>query len=181
MPDPLSALLIGLLFVVLFLSLFWPSGGLIGRWRRMRRMSARVLREDALKYIHKSDIRNQRVNLQSVAGALQISVNQAAELVDDMERQELITLEGGEMQLTPAGRDYALQVIRAHRLWERFLAEETGFDESEWHGRAEQLEHLLTQDEANALSAQQEIPLTIHTVTRFPQILGNWFRMEASL
>ena len=154
MPDPLNALLVGLLFVVLFLFLFWPNGGLIGRWRRTRRMSARVLREDALKYIHKTDIRGQRANLQSVAGALQISVNQAAELVNDMEKQELVTLEGGEMQLTPAGRDYALQVIRAHRLWERFLAEETGFDESEWHGRAEQFEHLITQDEANALSAQ---------------------------
>lgn len=154
MPDPLVAILSGLFLVILFIFLFWPKGGLIGRWKRMRRMSARVLREDALKYIHKADIRGQPTSLQSVAGALQISVNQAAELVDEMEKQELITLEGGEMKLTPAGRDYALQVIRAHRLWERFLAEETGFDEAEWHVRAENVEHSISQDDVNALSVR---------------------------
>ncbi|MCK4724691.1 MAG: FeoA domain-containing protein [Anaerolineales bacterium] len=152
MPNPLIALLVGLILVVLFISLFWPSGGLIGRWGRMRRMSDRVLREDALKYIHKADIRGQHPNLQSVSGALQISVGRTAELVDDLEKQGLISLEGGEMQLTPAGRDSALQVMRAHRLWERFLAEETGFDESEWHSRAEQVEHQISQEEVNALS-----------------------------
>jgi DtxR family Mn-dependent transcriptional regulator len=143
-----------LFLVILFIFLFWPKGGLIGGWKRMRRMSARVLREDALKYIHKADIRGQPTSLQSVAGALQINVNQAAELVDEMEKQELVTLEWGEMKLTPAGRDYALQMIRAHRLWERFLAEETGFDEAEWHGRAENVEHLISQDEINALSVR---------------------------
>jgi DtxR family Mn-dependent transcriptional regulator len=117
-------------------------------------MSERVLKEDALKYIHKADIRGQQTNLQSVAGTLQISINQVAELVADLENQGLVSLKGGEIQLTPAGRDYALQVIRAHRLWERFLAEETGFDESEWHERAEQVEHLISQDEINALSDQ---------------------------
>jgi len=45
-------------------------------------------------------------------------------------------------------------VIRAHRLWERYLAEDTGFDESEWHSQAEFYEHQLSPDEANALDAR---------------------------
>jgi DtxR family Mn-dependent transcriptional regulator len=152
MPDPLIAILAGLFLVILFVILFCPKGGLIGRYQRMRRMSARVLREDALKYIHKADIRGQTISLESVAGASSISINQAAELVDEMEKQALVTFVGGGMKLTPNGRDYALRVIRAHRLWERFLADETGFDEAEWHGLAENVEHLISQDEVNALS-----------------------------
>lgn len=152
MPDPLIAILAGLFLVSLFVSLFWPNGGLIGRYKRMRQMSARVLREDALKYIHKADIRGQTICLESVAGALGINSNQAAELIDEMEKQALITFVEGRMMLTPTGRDYALRVIRAHRLWERFLADETGFDEAEWHSLAENVEHLISPDEVNALS-----------------------------
>lgn len=152
MPDPLVAIIAGLLLLSFFIILFWPNGGLIGHYRRMRQMSARVLREDALKYIHKADIRGQTACLESVAGALGISSNQAAELVDEMETQALITFEGGCMKLTPTGRDYALRVIRAHRLWERFLADETGVDEAEWHSRADTVEHSISQDEVDALS-----------------------------
>jgi DtxR family Mn-dependent transcriptional regulator len=154
MLDPLFALFLGLLLVILILLLFWPNGGLIGRWQRMRLMSTRVLREDALKYIHKAEIKGQAPNLQSVAGALNISVNQAANLLAEMEHGELILLQGDSLALTPAGRDYALRVIRAHRLWERYLAEETGFHESDWHGQAERFEHTISLDEANALAAQ---------------------------
>jgi DtxR family Mn-dependent transcriptional regulator len=154
MPDPLIALLIGILFVAVLLLFFWPDFGLVSRWRRMRRVSDRVLKEDALKHLHKAAIKGQHPNLQSVAGELQINVNQAAELMDDMEQQGLVTLERGELGLTPAGREYALHVIRAHRLWERYLAEETGFIETEWHDRADRQEHLLTPDEADQLSSQ---------------------------
>jgi DtxR family Mn-dependent transcriptional regulator len=44
-------------------------------------------------------------------------------------------------------------VIRAHRLWEHYLAQETGFDEREWHERAEAAEHRLTPQEMDELSA----------------------------
>lgn len=154
MYNPLIALLLGLLLVFLVLLLFWPNGGLIGRWQEMRRMSSRVLREDALKTIHKSEIKGQDPNLQSVAGALHISTNQAANLLAEMEKGELVQLKGEHLALTPRGRNYALRVIRAHRLWERYLSEETGYHESDWHGQAEHFEHTLTSEEANALSDQ---------------------------
>jgi len=43
-------------------------------------------------------------------------------------------------------------VVRAHRLWERYLADETGVDPVEWHEQAEKHEHQLTHDDANALA-----------------------------
>jgi DtxR family Mn-dependent transcriptional regulator len=104
-------------------------------------MSDRVLREDALKQIHKSERHDQQTTVESLAGSLQISVNQAADLVVDMQAYELVAEEGDELRLTPEGRRYALQIIRAHRLWERYLAHETGYSEEEWHDQADRYEH----------------------------------------
>jgi DtxR family Mn-dependent transcriptional regulator len=56
--------------------------------------------------------------------------------------------------LTPDGRDYALRIIRAHRVYERYLADQTGFKESEWHTRAHQLEHQISPEEVEALAAK---------------------------
>jgi DtxR family Mn-dependent transcriptional regulator len=61
--------------------------------------------------------------------------------------------------LTPDGRSYALQIVRAHRLWERYLADETGFDETKWHAKAEQYEHQLTPHDATKLAGRLGYPL----------------------
>ena len=60
---------------------------------------------------------------------------------------------GEGFELTNEGRSYALRMIRVHRLWERYLADETGLAETEWHRRAEKLEHNMTEQEAEALAA----------------------------
>jgi DtxR family Mn-dependent transcriptional regulator len=72
----------------------------------------------------------------------------------NLEAHELIQFDGGEFKLTATGRDYALRIIRAHRLYERYLADETGYDETDWHNRAERFEHTLTPAEADALAAR---------------------------
>jgi len=56
--------------------------------------------------------------------------------------------------LTDEGRRYAVDVIRAHRLWERYLADETGVDPVEWHQRAERKEHRLTRAQTDALAVR---------------------------
>ena len=58
------------------------------------------------------------------------------------------------LQLSSEGRSYALRIIRIHRLWEKYLADETGVDEREWHHSAEEFEHKLTPTDADALAAQ---------------------------
>jgi DtxR family Mn-dependent transcriptional regulator len=154
MPNPLIALIIGALALFLFSLLLWPNGGLLGYIQRASRLSARVQREDALKHIHKAERHNQLPSIESLAGALQISTSRASSLLEELHAQELVTLQGETFHLTPSGRDYALRILRAHRLWERYLAEETGHDESSWHDLAERLEHQLTHEEAEVLAAQ---------------------------
>jgi len=115
---------------------------------------ARILSEDALKHIYECEQNHRRPTLQSIAGALQISLDDAAGLIGNMTDHHLLHVEEGNLFLTPAGRDYALQIIRAHRLWERYLADETGFSQEEWHNRADRREHTLSPAEADELSAR---------------------------
>ncbi len=154
MPNPLLALTIGLLIIVLGLILFRPRRGLAVRWRQMRRMSARVLSEDALKHLFKVNLRGGQATLQSIAGALQVDPDRVTELLTEMEAHGLVHWVDGHPMLTNDGRDYALHIIRAHRLWERFLADRTGYEETEWHHRAETREHMLSRDDVGALAAR---------------------------
>lgn len=114
----------------------------------------RILSEDVLKHIYKCELAGRRPTLESAAGILQISQDNVSHLLAKMADHKLLELKGDEFHLTEAGQNYALQVIRAHRLWERYLADETGFQEAEWHVQAEQQEHHLTPAEVNELSAR---------------------------
>jgi DtxR family transcriptional regulator, Mn-dependent transcriptional regulator len=126
---------------------------LLARWQRTRGMSERVLWEDALKHIQRCETHDHRPSLESLAGALDVSTGEVVRILNRLAAQELVHMQADEFWLTSAGRDYALRIIRAHRLWERYLAEETGFAASEWHPRADQYEHQLSPEQADDLSA----------------------------
>lgn len=153
-PDPLLALLAGLVILGASSLLFWPRGGLIGRRRRARQLSARVLREHALKHIGTAELESGGASVRSVVRALEIGEARVDELLGDLERRSLVRREGESVRLTPSGRDYALHLIRTHRLWERYLADRTGLSETEWHREADRLEHLSSPGEVNDLSAR---------------------------
>lgn len=148
-------------FTLLGVALFvvWPRRGLWARWQEARGLRARVRREDALKHILKSEVGGRPASFESLAGILQIPRGAVARLLEDLEQRNLVTHAEGRLRLSSDGRELALHVIRAHRLWESYLAEETGVAESEWHRRAERQEHLLTPEEIDALSARLGHPV----------------------
>lgn len=154
MRSPLISLTVIILVILAMHYLFWPERGFYWRWRKSRQMTERVLIEDALKHMHNLEISGEDPTIQSIAKALQIPENEAAELVLKIEASELARGEGNILRLTASGRQSALHILRAHRLWERYLADATGFAQDEWHSRADEFEHLLTASDADALSAQ---------------------------
>jgi len=156
--DPALALVMGFGIVALILLLVWPDRGLLARWRRSRSASARAALEDALKHLYDFEYRSLTSTRQSIAGALAISDDDAARLIQQLEEMKLVSLRNDRCELTDDGRTYALRVIRIHRLWERYLADETGVSEMEWHPRAEQQEHRMSEQEADALADQMGNP-----------------------
>ncbi len=159
MPEPLLYLLIATGLIVLALALFWPIRGVIPRIRQARRSTERVLIEDTLKHLHSLETRQRRPTLESVAGAVNISVNRVPPLLETMQERELVTMQNGDFHLTDHGREYALHMIRAHRLWESYLADTTGYAESDWHGQAEAIEHTLAPQDVDALAARLGNPV----------------------
>lgn len=137
----------------------WPRHGLWARVREAGRLASRARREDALKHILKCEANGQEATVLSVAGALRLRDHAAAALLRELEVHGLISFAEGRLTLRPAGRELGLHVVRAHRLWESHLAEETGVAEARWHHLAERQEHLLSPGQAEELAARLGHPL----------------------
>jgi DtxR family Mn-dependent transcriptional regulator len=89
---------------------------------------------------------------------MSIESQQINPVIKRLESLRLLKINGQGFQLTNEGRKYALRIVRVHRLWERYLAEETGVPETDWHEQAEIKEHLFTEEEANRISKQLGYP-----------------------
>ncbi len=140
------------------LLVFWPRRGLLARWRRARRLARRARVEDALKHVHARELRGPLATPESLAGKLVVSVPRALELIDEMETGGLVQSTGAGVRLSADGRKLARRVIRAHRLMERYLADELRMPLEEIHATADRREHVLTEEEVDALEAQLGYP-----------------------
>jgi DtxR family Mn-dependent transcriptional regulator len=153
MLDPLYALLIGVGVLIAVGLLFWPGFGLAWRIQKRRELTTKVLIEDTLKYIFKCERNQQTCSLEALAGALSTSTGKASEILALTQAKGLLEMSENRFRLTETGRVTATQIVRAHRLWEKYLADTTGYEESDWHQQAERLEHKLSQEELDRISA----------------------------
>lgn len=154
MNEPLMLLTIGIFTIVIFVLLFYPNKGIIYIWKKSRYANKKILIEDALKYLYNCEYNNVNCTLNGVAGNLSISADDATDIISRLESMGLVSAIKDELSLTSDGRSYALRIVRVHRLWEKYLADETSVTENEWHQKAEQIEHILTPEQADLLAAQ---------------------------
>lgn len=172
--NPAILLLIGTVVLAVTAVILWPETGLWSRWQQGRQMTERARHEDALKHIYKWAQKGRRASMESIAGALHISTNDVANLLSDMQASHLLLVHSDNITLTPEGMESALHIIRAHRLWEHYLAEKTGFSEAEWHSQAELQEHQLTPEAADALAARLGHPTHDPHGDPIPSAKGNY-------
>ncbi len=149
-------LLLGGTGVVLVLA---PRFGLAAQWRRWSALRERARIEDALKHLHTLSQRGQTGNAESLAGALHLSQPELVRLIEKMETRGMLQTTSGAFQLTAGGERLAVQIVRAHRLWERYLADEAGVPLNRLHPVAEKAEHALTADRLDQLDAHLGHPL----------------------
>jgi manganese/zinc/iron transport system permease protein len=62
--------------------------------------------------------------------------------IRQLEKSSLIIASGDCCQLTEAGSKAAQNLVRSHRLWEKFLANEMNLAENKVHPHAEKWEHV---------------------------------------
>jgi DtxR family Mn-dependent transcriptional regulator len=158
--DPLISLVAGIVVILLLAILFFPEKGLIAFRKRARISKNRILMEDSLKFLFDNEYKGINSSVRAMAGALHITVDKATELIPRLESLGLIqATDNNDITLTEEGRSYALRVIRIHRIWERYLADETSLEEKQWHNAADRIEHEMTLQDANKLASRMGNPV----------------------
>jgi len=126
---------------------------LLWRHRALRPLRERQRIEDALKHLFEQEYRGRHASLTSLEGALRLSDGPVLALVARMQALDLVRARGQEFDLTPEGERLALQVVRAHRLLERYFADEARLPLGQVHAVAERREHSLSAEDVERLSA----------------------------
>ncbi|MGC9347719.1 MAG: DtxR family transcriptional regulator [Anaerolineae bacterium] len=121
----------------------------------LQRMEA----EDILKVAYSVQVQSGRLTKEHLADKLDVSEAKAKQAA-----QALVAVGWAEenadedWRLTEAGRQRAQELIRAHRLWERYLVDREGMALDVVHTEAHRREHDTTPEEIERLDAELEHP-----------------------
>jgi len=137
----------------LVLLVFVPRIGLLALYTDWRAARQREWVEDALKHLIDREQGGRHASPESLAGSLDLPRARTTALIASMESQGLVESHGSELHLTSEGERWALHVIRAHRLWERYLADEARMPLGKVHTEAHRREHKLTDSQLDELDA----------------------------
>jgi len=103
--------------------------------------------EDYLKVIYDLGRSGGPVTTSSIAGRLSVAPATVTGMVKKLATLNLVAHEHYRgVELTEAGRKIALEVIRHHRLVERYLVEAMGVPWDQVHAEAEKWEHVLSEE-----------------------------------
>lgn len=117
--------------------------------------------EDYLKAIMAEAGDSAPVSTTALARRMRVSAASATNMLKRLALQGLVAhVPYRGSSLTPAGRNVALEVIRHHRLLETYLAEALGVPGTEVHAEAELLEHVLSEELEERISARLGHPTT---------------------
>ncbi|MBK8617731.1 MAG: metal-dependent transcriptional regulator [Anaerolineales bacterium] len=139
--------------IILIVAIFIPRVGLIAIYKTYRIARERELVEDALKHLLDREQHARQASPESLAGILNLQRTTVMKLIEDMETQGLLESRGSDLHLTTQGERWALHVVRAHRLWERYLTDEARMPLGKIHGESERREHSLTEAQLDDLDA----------------------------
>ena len=116
--------------------------------------------EDYLKSIYVLQAESDgRVKTSAIATQLDVKPPTVTSMVKKLAEKDLANHEAYEgVELTPTGKSVALEVIRHHRLLETYLTEELGYDWSEVHDEADQLEHHVSETFIDRIATHLDEP-----------------------
>lgn len=125
-------------------ALFSPRHGVISTlWHNMQ-TSLRVVREDVLAMLYRVEELEGQRRLSAADARQAVGGGMLARLaVRGLVRAGSVAQTGEQLELTPAGRDAARQLVRSHRLWETYLVRQLGLPLDHVHEPAHRVEHFI--------------------------------------
>jgi manganese transport protein len=144
----LAGIIIGQSFVILRL------------WQQTRRVSLGLdeITEDMLKALYHLTRQRPQVRQHDLARAADLQPSRLPLILAELERRGWARSDPQTVKILPAGEKRAVELIRAHRLWERYLADREGLALDALHAEAARQEHLISTEEANRLEAELGFP-----------------------
>jgi DtxR family Mn-dependent transcriptional regulator len=115
--------------------------------------------QDYLKAIYVLESEGERVTTSALAARMGVSAPSATAMTKRLAELELVERAPYRgVALTEAGRTGALEVLRHHRLLERYLVDRLGLSLHEVHAEAELLEHALSEELEAKIDAELGFP-----------------------
>ena len=142
-----------MLAALIIVYIFIPRFGLLALYWNWQTARQREQVEDALKHLLDREQGGRHASSESLAGTLDLRRVKTTALIAAMESQGLIESRGSELHLTAEGERWAMHIVRAHRLWERYLADEARMPLTKVHGEAHRREHGITDAELDEMEA----------------------------
>jgi Mn-dependent DtxR family transcriptional regulator len=139
---------------VIFAAAMWlsPSNGLLARFLRRRGVRRHREGEDALKALYHLSSADTPPMVATIARRTGLRPRRIGSILRALRGEGLVESAGEPLSLTERGRARARELVRAHRLWESYLAGEAGIGGDAIHDEAERLEHAHElADEVDAL------------------------------
>ncbi|MBF5058922.1 metal ABC transporter permease [Candidatus Neptunochlamydia vexilliferae] len=139
--------------ITLLSLLFAPQKGALSRLLRIARFRRRCHSENVLKTLWKGGV-STPLSAKEVLKWNGIGRLHLKKTLFSLQREGWVTQEGkGKFLLTSDGVKRAERLVRLHRLWELYLVSCLKVDEERVHHSAEEMEHILTPELENRLSA----------------------------
>lgn len=117
--------------------------------------------EDYLKTIYELQAESGKVSTTGLSEQLRVAPASVTGMVKKLATMKLVVHEPYQgVELTPAGENIALEVIRHHRLVESYLAEALGVPWDKVHDEADRWEHVLSEEMEDIMDNKLGHPTT---------------------
>ena len=117
--------------------------------------------QDYLRAIYDAGGHERRVGTGEVAGELKLTQGAVTVALQRLHQKGLVDYRRYHgAQLTEQGQRRALEMVRHHRLIERFLVEFLDYDWNDVHEEADRLEHVISEEMERRIAAKVSDPTT---------------------
>ena len=159
-------------FIYLTAILFAPSTGKLSLWLNRRRASQSMKTDDLLKAMVSQGSQKEH-DLLAIQQKMGWSNSVWKATWEGALQFGWIEEKSGKWALTGAGLKRGFELMGAHRTWEQFMVETLGYDKSQVHLQAEQLEHFLTPQLIDEIQVEMGRPLKDPHGAYIPQTMAN--------
>ena len=153
-PGPAMAIVTTLFYLLALLAA--PERGIIAKKIIQIRVTEKIRNEHVLKESLKL-AKNNKLSFESLLEKLDISHSKLKSQIVKLKKLGFFE-SSSKLQLSLDGKNKASGLVRAHRLWETYLVDQIGLDETQIHDDADRYEHYLSDEILDEVDATLGFP-----------------------